>query len=334
MERMTERWQSPMQLEETDVVYTWVDGNDPAHRSLLRAYSDTLDPSVDREGLNATRFQQHDELRYSLRSIEAYAPWVRRVYLVTNGQVPNWLNMRHDRLVLVRHDDIFANKPDLPTFNANAIDFNLHHISGLSKRFIYINDDIFFGRAVVPEDFISPSGGQYVCLEMNDIASRDQEQGNAYLRSLAYTQNALDALGGTVGLRSRTCHVPTLFDVDVLKELEALLPGEFARSSAMKFRTGKELQLHFLYSHYLLEIAAQGHRHIAKFLELPSRDYSFIALEPRPWPMFKRFVYVFLRKPKFFCINDHLSEPSRPVNLLLNIFLRSYFPRPSSFELA
>ena len=89
-----------------------------------------------------------------------------------------------------------------------------------------------------------------------------------------------------------------------------------------------------LYSHYLLEIAAHGHQHIVKFLDLPSRDYSFIALEPRPWKMFKRFSYVFLRRPKFFCINDHLGEPSRSANLLLQIFLRSYFPHPSSFELA
>ena len=192
-----------MQLEKIDVVYTWVDGNDPAHRSILRAYSDTLDASVDREGLNAARFQQHDELRYSLRSIEAYAPWVRKVFLVTSGQVPTWLNKRNDRLVLVHHEEIFTNKSDLPTFSANAIEFNLHRISGLSDRFIYINDDVFFGRSVGPGDFILPNGGQCVFLEMNDFASRDQEQGNAYLRSLAYTQNVLDALGGTAGLRSR-----------------------------------------------------------------------------------------------------------------------------------
>ncbi len=317
----------------TDVVYTWVDGNDPAHKSLLRACSDTLDRSEDQEGADATRFQQHDELRYSLRSIEAYAPWIRRIYLVTNGQTPSWLNTRNDRLVVVSHDEIFIDKSDLPTFNASAIECHLHRIPGLSDRFIYFNDDFFLGRTVVPEDFMLPSGGQYIFFEKNTFASRDQEKGNAYVRSQAYTHKVLDVLGGTEELRSRTCHVPTLFDVDVLKDLEKLLPGEFVRNSTMRFRTGKMLQLHFLYSHYLLEIAAHGHQHIAKFLDLPSRDYSFIAREPRPWRMFKRFTYVFLRRPKFFCINDHLRESSKPVNLLLQIFLRSYFPHPSGFEL-
>ena len=132
----------------TDVVYTWVDGNDPAWKSLFRAYCDSRDQSESQEGLGATRFQQHDELRYSLRSIEAYAPWVSRIYLVTNGQVPNWLDTHNDRLVLVNHDEIFTNKSDLPTCNSYAIEFNLHRIRGLSDRFVYFNDDMFLGRTV------------------------------------------------------------------------------------------------------------------------------------------------------------------------------------------
>jgi hypothetical protein len=37
-------------------------------------------------------FKDNEELRYSLRSIEAFAPWVRQIFLVTNGQVPSWIN--------------------------------------------------------------------------------------------------------------------------------------------------------------------------------------------------------------------------------------------------
>ena len=28
-----------------------------------------------------------DQLKYSIRSVEMYAPWVRNIYIVTNGQV-------------------------------------------------------------------------------------------------------------------------------------------------------------------------------------------------------------------------------------------------------
>jgi hypothetical protein len=316
-----------------DVVYTWVDGNDPAHKSLLQAYSGTLDRSDAQLALGPTRFQQHDELRHSLRSVEAFAPWVRKIFLVTNGQVPSWLNTRCDRLVLVNHDEIFTQKSNLPTFNSSAIDLNLHRIPGLSDRFIYFNDDFFLGRAVVPEDFVIPGGGQYLFLEARDFASRDQEHGSAHSRQLAYTQDVLDAMGGTGELRSMACHAPALFDVDVLHQLEKLVPEEFARNAATRFRTGRQVQLHFLYAYYLLEIAELRHQHIGKFPKLPSRDYAIVSLEARPWRMIKRFAYVFLRRPKFFCINDGLSEPNRLVSLMLKIFLRSYFPRPSSFEL-
>jgi UDP-N-acetylglucosamine-lysosomal-enzyme len=45
----------------------------------------------------------NEELRYSLRSIEKYAPWVRHIYLVTNGQVPYWLNMTNPKITVVTH---------------------------------------------------------------------------------------------------------------------------------------------------------------------------------------------------------------------------------------
>ena len=40
---------------------------------------------------NDSRYISRDELRYSLRSVDMYADWVRHVYLVTDNQVPPWL---------------------------------------------------------------------------------------------------------------------------------------------------------------------------------------------------------------------------------------------------
>ena len=44
------------------------------------------------------------ELRYSLRSVEKYAPWIRNIYIVTNGQIPSWLKVDHPRLTIVSHE--------------------------------------------------------------------------------------------------------------------------------------------------------------------------------------------------------------------------------------
>ncbi len=106
----------------------------------------------------------------------------RKVYLLTNGQVPYWLDVTHPKLVLITHADIFANQSHLPTFSSPAIEVislrvgllladhpslpkaNLHRIPGISANFIYLNDDTMFGQPVWPSDFITPSHGQKVFL--------------------------------------------------------------------------------------------------------------------------------------------------------------------------
>lgn len=99
-----------------------------------------------------------------MRSIWKYAPWVRRVYLVTNGQIPSWLNIQHPRLHLVTHASIFPNASHLPTFSSPSIETHLHRIPGLSKHFIYLNDDVMFGNDLHPSDFHTKGTGQKVYL--------------------------------------------------------------------------------------------------------------------------------------------------------------------------
>lgn len=116
------------------------------------------------EDVSASRFEDNEELRYSLRSIDRFAPWVRHIYIITNGQIPYWLNMEHPRITVVTHDELFPNKTHLPTFSSPAIEAHVHRIPGLSKRFIYLNDDVMFGKDVWPDDFYTFSGGQKVYL--------------------------------------------------------------------------------------------------------------------------------------------------------------------------
>lgn len=87
------------------------------------------------EDVAENRFQDNDELKYSLRSLEKHANWVRNIYLVTNGQVPNWLNVSNPRIRLVTHEDIFPNKTHLPTFSSPAIESHLHKIKGYFLSF-------------------------------------------------------------------------------------------------------------------------------------------------------------------------------------------------------
>ncbi|XP_030071271.1 N-acetylglucosamine-1-phosphotransferase subunits alpha/beta isoform X2 [Microcaecilia unicolor] len=116
------------------------------------------------EDISASRFEDNEELRYSLRSIEKHAPWVRHVFIVTNGQIPSWLNLDSPRITVITHKDIFKNISHLPTFSSPAIESHIHRIPGLSQKFVYLNDDVMFGKAVWPDDFYSHSKGQKVYL--------------------------------------------------------------------------------------------------------------------------------------------------------------------------
>ncbi|RYH02465.1 hypothetical protein EON65_47880 [archaeon] len=151
-----------------DVVYTWVNGSDPKWLAKKNYWASKYFPveekNISTEG-NASsevfagnRYRDSDELRYSIRSLIKFAPWVRHIYLVTDNQIPSWLNMETDKLTVVSHEDIFANQSHLPVFSSPAIEANIHRIQGLSEYFIYFNDDVFLGAPVLPEDFMTIGG--------------------------------------------------------------------------------------------------------------------------------------------------------------------------------
>lgn len=64
--------------------------------------------------------------------------------------------------VCVSSQEIFQNQSHLPTFSSPAIETHIHRIPGLSQKFIYLNDDVLFGKDVWPDDFYSHSKGQKV----------------------------------------------------------------------------------------------------------------------------------------------------------------------------
>ena len=123
------------------------------------------------------RFIDNEELRYSLRSVEMYAPWVRHVWIVTNGQVPAWLNLSNPHVSVVTHADIFRNATHLPSFSSPAIEANLHRIPGLASRFVYLNDDVMFAQPVFPDDFATRGGGQKIFLSWGIPPCADGCQG-------------------------------------------------------------------------------------------------------------------------------------------------------------
>ena len=147
-----------------DVVIAWVDGRDRNHRAKRKRY--LADPGGDAEpergATDERRFSDNDEIRFCLRSIRNYAPWVRTIWLVTDDQVPTAIDRRRaelDNIRIVDHREIFrGHEQFLPTFNSLAIESMLWRIEGLADRFLYFNDDMMFVGPVEPSDFFSSDG--------------------------------------------------------------------------------------------------------------------------------------------------------------------------------
>jgi len=141
-------------MERIDFVLAWVDGADPAWLAEKRRYESggTAEPRADGEANAECRYRDSGLLKYWFRAVEKFAPWVNRVFLVTCGQKPAWLDEASPKLRLVNHAD-YIPAEYLPTFHSDTIELNLHRVDDLSERFVLFNDDMFLLRPVDPEFF-------------------------------------------------------------------------------------------------------------------------------------------------------------------------------------
>ena len=135
-------------MEPIDFVVTWVDGSDPKWQSERERFLPENRTDITKEN----RYRDWGLMKYWFRGVEKYAPWVRNIFFVTNGQVPKWLNTNHPKLKLIQHAD-YIPKQYLPTFNSNMIELWLHRIPELSEHFVLFNDDTFVVAPVEKEDF-------------------------------------------------------------------------------------------------------------------------------------------------------------------------------------
>lgn len=143
-----------------DVVIAWVDGGDPELAEKRNRY---LGLSGDKAhpGAHPTRFASINEIRYCVLSVFRFAPFVRNLYIVTDGQDPDlyadiktWFPERADSVRIVDHTEIFEGfEKYLPTFNSISIGNMIWRIKGISDNFVYFNDDTFLIRPMRPEDF-------------------------------------------------------------------------------------------------------------------------------------------------------------------------------------
>ncbi len=304
-----------------DVVYTWVDGDDPEWNAArtAREGADTR-----REAAGQARFRSRDELRYSLRSVHLFAPWVRTIHLVTAGQRPSWLAEAASpdgRVRVVDHRDILP-ADALPTFNSQAIETALHRIPGLAEHFVYVNDDVFLARPTRPERFFSPGGAAAAYVGDATIGLPGSAD-KPFLHAAANNRALLREAFG-VEITQVMAHSPHPHRVSVLAEIEARFPDALARTARAPFRSPNDVSM--------LSNLAQHYGLITGRAFAASAQHAFVDLSNAR--VERQLRQLRAREHDFFCIGDHHEFAHRPetVDEMLADFLEAYFPVAAPWE--
>jgi hypothetical protein len=308
---------------EIDMVFSWVDGSSD---EFVRERARRMQSYVVGEGDDSeARYRQIDELKYALRSVHLFAPWVRRIFIATDSPAPAWL-ARHPKVTLVRSEEMFADPSVLPTHNSHAVESQLHRIPGLAEHFLYSNDDMFFGRPVRPSLFFSPGGITKFVEATTRIGLGETHPGRSGFENAARVNRALlrERFGKVTTRHLEHCAAP--LRKSVMAELEAEFPEEFRRTAASRFRSATDISVtNSLYHYYALitgRAVVQTDARV-KYVETTLR---------RALPAMKRLLK--RRDQDMFCLNDgsfpeiSVEERTRAVRE----FLEHYFPIPAPWE--
>ena len=307
-----------------DVVYTWVDGADEAWRRRKDRYLAEAGRGNE-QAANASRYEDREELRYSLRSLHLNAEWVNHVWLVTDRQVPAWLDASHPSITVVDHRDIFADPEVLPTFNSHAIESQLHHIEGLTEHFLYMNDDVYLGRWTRPETFFLPNGMPRFFPSRHQLDPGPATDADPPVMAAGKTgRDLLHARFGRL-VTQKLKHVPHALRRSTLDEIEREFPTELRRTMGSRFRSPDDVSLASAFAHhygFLTGRAVPGDLRY-RYLDL---------VEPALLQWLERMRRE--RPFEMFCINDTIGtdEQLRRRGRVVVEFLEDYFCCPSPLE--
>lgn len=292
-----------------DIVYLWVDGSDAAWRHKRQQARLALNAQQQHQvpvyGDVEGRFRDNDELRYSLRALERFFPQHGHIYIVTDAQVPTWLRPQ-EGLTIVDHRALIPARA-LPTFDSSNIESYIHRIPGLSERYIYFNDDVFFGAPVALTHWFWERG-IYTCwsderaVRPGSLCRDADTLENACRASMGW----LDAHPGRISdpHYRHTCrtfaHGPRPMLRSLMWQLEDLAPALFAGVRSTVFRNWErptivsDFVMRWALANGLARNRSYAHAHVATG-------------ESGPGSGMQRVISGF-GDLHFFCINDTLDN--------------------------
>ena len=306
-----------------DMVFSWVDGSAASYQEARR----DLEAGVvlgEGDGHEA-RFRQVDELKYALRSVHLFAPWIRHIFIATDSPAPHWL-AEHPKVTLVRSHEHFADPSVLPTHNSMAVESQLHHIDGLAEHFLYANDDMFFGRPLSPALFFTPGGITRFMLSPNRIGLGESDVERSGFENSARVNRRLlwDRFGAFTTHHLEHSAAP--LRRSVLAELEQEFAAEFQATAASTFRAAGNISVtNSLYHYYALLTGRAVMDEVRRGIYVDTANMAGLADLPD---------ILTRRGADFLCLNDGSDGDAPPEQRreLVTDFLEKYFPFKAPWE--
>ncbi len=307
-----------------DIVYLWVDGNDPAWQAKRNALIGAAEESssVNCKG----RYANNDELKFSLRSIEQHAPWIRNVYIVTDNQRPEWLDTNNPRVKIVDHTEIMPAE-SLPCFNSDLIEHYLYQISDLAEHFIYANDDTMLNCDVQPCDFFTEEGFPIIRFSRKPFRKlrwfwREKIRRNPlknYSKKVERASQLVFEKCGVYFTGMPHHNIDSYLRSDCRHVAEETLREEFLANITHKVRNNDDVQ-RVAFSYIAL---AEGR---GKLHYVTQKESMIVRIhKPKDYVKFRK------NSPTFFCMND--SEYADDCDRQRAVaFLEERFPKKSRFE--
>jgi hypothetical protein len=317
-----------------DIVYLWVDGNDPEWKAKKNRYTGTAE---DTTALEEARFRENDELKYSLRSIEKYAPWVNRIFIVTDGQTPSWLDTTNPKVQIIDHSQIFP-ADALPIFNSQAIESVIHKIPGLSEHFICGNDDTMLAAPASPSDFFSADGRPIVRLHGTPLKRKKAVNSSVYRKLIVQMRELIAEKYGML-ITNPPHHNLDSYRISDIKQCEAEFSDRWKATAYSRFRSDKDIQ-RCVVGYYAIATGRGIMRKVGRFNRINSVWGAIKAIatnryanDSRTFPIALKDYDAVMRKynPLMFCMNDGEMSTDEDCRRM-SAFLQKMFPERSSFE--
>ncbi len=322
-----------------DIVILWVDGNDKNWLEEKAKYESFKGDK------SKNRFRDFGNLQYLFRGIEKYADFVNKVFFITWGHIPKWLNVKNEKLRIVKHEEFIPNKY-LPTFNSNVIEMNLHRIKDLSEQFILFNDDLFILNKLEPSYFFQNGKPKdmYIEYQKKNRSHRNIVMRNNYFNILnnyftkgKFIKNNINKVFnlkyGIKNLKTLSCIFKAEFQ-DIYSEhltqpflkttFEKMWNNEYEKLNSAcfnKFRADTDIGQNICRYYELLSGNFVPRKKLGKYFILKNDNSKLIR-------------DIINRKYKIICINDALEDLDfEKCKLDINNAFSKVFKEKSSFEI-